>query len=928
MKKKITNYFLLLAIAIVGLSSFVSCKDYESDDTVSMKEQLRDIIIKQAGDVSDLVSRLQALQGKVGSTDQFAGKTLAEALAEASTTATQAKNAASQANEQLSALFGEVTNLNQAVSSLQCVTDLAGRVTTVEEILNGKDGQAGVVEKLSGIRTELDNLYNGWTGNLMDLSKDAAKALALAKEDSARIDAIDLLLIDHTKLLTDHADSIAEINTKLNKEISLLNGKYDALQTAVSTAQSTANEAKNDASAAKTAAEAAKTAADAAKQEAAAAKAEAIKLFNKSKELIDSANAVAKAYADSLHNESKLYADGQIRLAKADLERAFKAADDALNAKIDSLDAALNTLLNKLSDQMYKMVTGVVIQGTENYVTGSINTPFDISTNILAAFYGYNQTGVNVTFPMGEGRGYSSCYVRPEEAVGFTPLIEGVSVAEAEGVMMYGDSEEFGGNAGKLYVTVNPSSADMSGLKFTLVDTRDDAAAGYGEFTLNKCNDRQMMFGWTRSADNNGFYVANANVVDPQAAKPSVDVEALKKVAQNVLNKITAPGENRLNITEAVSTVYKELNNKLVAYAVKIPGKYTDSEGVERDRNIYSQYKLAATAVKPLSYATLKDGINKQIPMLPTLESKGITIDMDQFKWTPIEEMDSIEVEIKLDEYPDINNITIDGSRVEDVKVDVTQPKVTVKKKYLKKDGSDATYYTEEQIKGHESDYYLADVEVSVSDADVKVGKIDFSKVKATIGTKTETLTVKVPMDQFNKIIADINDQVGGMLDNVTEIADKLNNMVPTVDKYINKVNSFIQKLNNKLRDVNSLLQITLMYETADGSFAQVNAVKGTSTATQMKLGGRTEGAILLKPTSYTAEMFAPALKKYVAVTSAPSAAAQAFANAGENMNKVLDGRCRDVVFQANAKGLYEITYSAVDFYGYITTRKFYINVE
>ena len=892
MKKKITNYFLLLAITIAGLSSFVSCKDYESDETVSMKEQLREIIIKQAGDVSDLVSRLQALQEKVGSTDQFAGKTLAEALAEASTTATQAKNAASQANEQLSALFGEVTNLNQAVSSLECVTDLAGRVTTVEEILNGKDGQAGVVEKLSGIRTELDNLYNGWTGNLMDLSKDAAKALALAQEDSVRLDEID-------ELMANHADSITEIN----RQISLLNGKYENLQQDIAGA----------------------------KADAAAAKREADSLFNKSKELIDSANAVAKAYADSLHNESKLYADGQIRLAKADLERAFKAADDALNAKIDSLDAALNTLLNKLSDQMYKMVTGVVIQGTENYVTGSINTPFDISTNILAAFYGSNKTGVNVTFPMGAVSGYSSCYVRPEEAVGFTPLIEGVSVAEADGVMMYGDSEEFGGNAGKLYVTVNPSSADMSGLKFTLVDTRDDAAAGYGEFTLNKCNDRQMMFGWTRSADNNGFYVANANVVDPQAAKPSVDVEALKKVAQNVLNKITAPGENRLNITEAVSTVYKELNNKLVAYAVKIPGKYTDSEGVERDRNIYSQYKLAATAVKPLSYATLKDGINKQIPMLPTLESKGITIDMDQFKWTPIEEMDSIPVEIKLDEYPDIDNITIDGTEVSKIKVDVTQPRVTVTKLY-KKTGGEGGVITEDEWNDlsvtEKANYYLYDVAVSVTDAEVKVGDIDFSKVKVTIKTTKKTMTVKVPMEQFNEIIADINDQVGGMLDNVTDIADKLNSMVPTVDKYINKVNSFIQKLNNKLRDVNSLLQITLMYETADGSFAQVNAVKGTSTATQMNLGGRTEGAILLKPTSYTAEMFAPALKKYVAVTSAPSAAAQAFANAGENMNKVLDGRCRDVVFQANAKGLYEITYSAVDFYGYITTRKFYINVE
>ena len=74
--------------------------------------------------------------------------------------------------------------------------------------------------------------------------------------------------------------------------------------------------------------------------------------------------------------------------------------------------------------------------------------------------------------------------------------------------------------------------------------------------------------------------------------------------------------------------------------------------------------------------------------------------------------------------------------------------------------------------------------------------------------------------------------------------------------------------------------------------------------------------------------MFAPALKKYIAVTSAPSKAAQDYANKGVNMNQVIDGRCHNVVFQANQKGLYEIAYSAVDFHGYITTRKFYITVE
>ena len=873
MKKKITNYFLLLAIAIVGLSSFVSCKDYESDDTVSMKEQLRDIIIKQAGDVSNLASQLQALEGKVGNTDELAGKTLAEVLADVSETATDAQTTANKNDAQLKSLFNEMTNLNDAVSQLKCVTDLSDKVLTLEKTLNGGDGVDGLVKKVSDIRSDLTTLCNGWTGNLKDLSDEAAKALALAKEDSARID----------KLASDHQDSITEIN----KQISLLNGKYDNLQLDV----------------------------NAAKADAAAAKKQADSLFNETKRLIDSANQVAMAHINDT-----------LAVTKRELETAFKAADEALSEKIDSLDAALNSLLNKLSDRMYKMVTGVIIQGTENYVTGSVNTPFDISSNVLAAFYGSNKTGVNVTFPMGAVSGYSSCYVRPEEATGFTPLIAGETVLAADATAMYEESDVYGGNAGRLYVTVNPSSADMSGLQCSLVDTRDDAAAGYGTLTLNKCNDRQMKFGWTRSAETNGFYVANANVVDPQAAKADVNVETLKDVAKDVLNKVTKSGTSRLSIAEAVSTVYKELNNKLVAYAVKIPGTYVDSLGVEHERNIYSQYKLAATAVKPLSYATLKDGLSKQIPMLPTLESKGIIIDMDQFKWTPISEMDSIEVTVELDNYPDINNITINGDPV--VKVDVTQPQAVIKKVYENK--TTGVRYEEDKLPAGADlkDYYLVDITVTVTDADVKLSDFDFSGVKVTIGTKTETMKVKVPMDEFNAMIRDINDQVGGMLDNVTSVAEKLNNAVQSVDNYINRMNSYIQKINNKLRNINSLLQITLMYETSNGGYAQVNALNSASAATQMSLNGKTEGAILLKPTSYTAEMFAPALKKYVAVTSAPSAAAQNFANAGENMNKVLDGRCREVMFQANQPGLYEITYSAVDFYGYITTRKFYINVE
>ena len=44
---------------------------------------------------------------------------------------------------------------------------------------------------------------------------------------------------------------------------------------------------------------------------------------------------------------------------------------------------------------------------------------------------------------------------------------------------------------------------------------------------------------------------------DPQAAKPDIDLGALKNVAKNVLDKISNPGNTRLDIVDGVTTIYK-----------------------------------------------------------------------------------------------------------------------------------------------------------------------------------------------------------------------------------------------------------------------------------------------------------------------------------------------------------------------------------
>ena len=74
-------------------------------------------------------------------------------------------------------------------------------------------------------------------------------------------------------------------------------------------------------------------------------------------------------------------------------------------------------------------------------------------------------------------------------------------------------------------------------------------------------------------------------------------------------------------------------------------------------------------------------------------------------------------------------------------------------------------------------------------------------------------------------------------------------------------------------------------------------------------------------------------MKKYVAVTAAfdkdgnsVESVARA-ANTGD-LNTVLDGQTRAINFNGQSGYTYEITYSAVDFSGYISNTKYYVQVK
>ena len=595
--------------------------------------------------------------------------------------------------------------------------------------------------------------------------------------------------------------------------------------------------------------------------------------------------ATNKTEIEKIKNELVNYAtkqdlDDKAASLKDAFEKADKALEDKMQAQIDDINKKLNALFNT----MLSMLTGIELQATESPITGYENFSFlGAEAHILGTYYG------TTTKPIKLG---------------------GVSIAdEANQVLIDKTSGE---NAGVIYATLNPSNVDFTGCTLKVVNSQGEEAPFTA--TVVKSN-RVLKYGVSR-AGNSNLYAIKINLSEKnlEAAKTwtSSDAAALKDVAKNVLDKLRQPGKTRLNIGDAATTIARTFNNRLTAYALQAEQKYTDANGKEQTRTITSKMSLAATAIKPVSYNFLKDNEtlkNLDLPSFPTIQSK-INFNDYKFNWTPIENMGDVNTSITLSGMPDLDNITINGS--------IVMPEVTV-------DGTIKTQDGKTELKAEMKDgEYVFDLSQLHADTKVTIGEIPVSKdnFKITIPQdKTETYAVTIPMDEFNKIIDNINGQVGNMVGKVNDMVDKVQNYAEIIDgRYITGINNYIQKFENLLRKSNSLLQPAMFYVTNNGSWNQL--ARESVGASYLKLEGGKASTVFVA-SSYTGEIFAPAYKKYVHVTDAPDGAHVT----GANLNKVIDGNLHKIGFEADKEGTYEITYEAVDYSGVKVAKKFYVKV-
>ena len=844
-----------------GASTFVSCTDHESDAAYEVTGTVADQVKKQATELENLVTKLDFL---------LKGGTPSEDL----------KNNLNQT------IFGKDSNGNIITwdnAKLDVLQQaLAAAKQEAEKAKNAAnaytDSKVGdLAQQIINLDQAISNLKTTVESNTTEINKLNTKVDNYATELQQMIKNCQA---GNTQLFNNLTNLYNDMDVRLQEDENRIANLEEAVRNNLATKEyvdgqiaslNTKIDGKVDASDFNAAIEAAKTAVLKNKQDIEANKTE---IENIKKELV---NYVTKQDLDD---------------KAASLEAAFKAADKALEVKIQAQIDNINTKLNTMFNTMLSMLTGIELQATESPITGYENFSFlGAEAHILGTYYG--TTAKPIT--LGEEK-----------------------IAKANQVLI---DETSGENAGVIYATLNPSNVDFTGCTLKVVNSQGEEAPFTA--TVVKSN-RVLKYGVSRAGNSNLYAIKiNLNEENLEAAKTwtSSDAAALKDVAKNVLDKLRQPGTTRLNIGDAATTIARTFNNRLTAYALQAEQKYTDANGKEQTRTITSKMSLAATAIKPVSYNFLKDNEtlkNLDLPSFPTIQSK-LNFNDYKFNWTPIEGLGTVKTSVTLKDMPDLDNIkvTIDGV-VQAPKVNVEKATISFGKTELQgtvtEDGKHVIVDLSELEKNT-----TADVKVSIGD--IKINPNDVKVTLDTSATKDMTYDVEIPMDEFNKIIDNINSQVGNMIGNVNGIVDKVQNYAEIIDgRYITGINNFIQKFENLLRKSNSLLQPAMFYVTNSGSWGQL--AREDVGASYLKLQGGKASTVLVA-SSYTGEIFAPAFKKYVHVTKTPTGAHVS----GANLNKVIDGNLHKIGFEADKEGTYEITYEAVDYSGVKVAKKFYVKV-
>ena len=882
MNKKIIRGFLMFALAVFSMSSFVACKDYDEDAYDDIKARLnKEITLREA-----LQQQLDALQAYVN-TIKSCKCDLETALKDYLTKDEAAKT------------YVTIDNYNTAIALLnQAITNIN---TTL-----------GDIDLSKGTVAQQLNTLNQLIINVQTLSE---KALELAEANKADIDelkkAIEDLKSKYIELderltaVEKKAADLYTLYTTLNTQVNFNTEDIKNIYNIIENIKIDIPDLKDFVT----------------HSELETVRQELIVLIGKAQSLAQD------AWDKAIDNSGRI---DVLETKVAELEDKFKDyltkkefedwVKDVYTVKITEIEGrltdletrmtTLETKVNNLtSDVLKKMITGIVIQGTESPVIGYFNTPLDVRSQILAAYYG--ETQKEVKFPVKTNTedlvdASMKFSARNMEVMGGFSQI---TVPAGRFVSQVNGSEE--GNAGTLYLTINPNTVDFTGVTLGMESSAGNASPV--KLSPLAYSDRELTFGFTRSADN-GFYEAKATLAagDIDAAKMKIDYTTLESEAKDIIKN-----KDKASVLTFGAALINSVQDVMPAYGVKASWK-DETEG--NTHNLFSEYGLATTAIKPLSYAFLKDfkvnlpGEEKLQNLLNKLFNK-------------------INVKLNLT-LPDFSDVNINFGTIDISSIDT---KITINFQYVLQDADGKPVYVLVTNKEGKLTWKSTnETEITYDGTtwhDANTGDvIEFHQININKDIDVDLYnTLKEIIDKVNAQWTSAQNDLTKMLNEIQKLNNINNQINASISNIKNDVKSELSKLisraYNKLNSIfssapNRALQPVLVAKTGDKI-----KLLSRSMISPTKVSG---SSLTLYPTSFSLELLAPAYKKFVAVTDvfnadgSEAAASIGQAANGENMKTVIDSE-KSCTMNGQAGYIYEISYSAVDYHGKVTTKKFYV---
>lgn len=891
MMKKIFSKLFIATALFAAVGSFSSCKDYNDEIIVEnnyndeeLRKQIDNLKTQHEKDLANAKVKYDSLKTAFEEHKEYAEKTYAT-KAELEAAKAELEKKYKEADEelrkglqtQIDAITVQITNINTYIETVK--KELENKINAIAQCKCDMAKIEKAIEDLATLSTKVEALELNLQNNYA--TKADLNALKEIVNGLVSCNCPDLL------------GRISEIEGKLPTfatlaDLAALHAQVDADSIRIDALEKAFEDAKNSVKCDSIAA-ALDSISKAHDAEISVIKDSLVILGDSIAKTLTLANTYTDNAINALKNElapellklNDLLARVNIAEEEIDtLQSKVAALETAVAANTEKINDLMGRVEN-LEDALEKRISSVNIQGAYSPVVGYFNIPMGIKSNIVASYFGTFGTGVSeMNFPFAYSESMYNKKENPLQALKASLGYAGETIDELND-----------GKAGKIYMTVNPTEVDLTDVEFSLINSLGEKAPVSLEV---KPSEDKLMFGYTR-AGGATLYEAIATITDTEAAEYSLNASDYKEIFRDLKD-----GEG-INLSAIPEALYNTFNS--IADANAVSATWTDKMG---EHTVLSNYDIAAISVQPLGYTFMQD---YEFGSMPGYERISNAID---------NVINKIQFDLSIGNFEDIevnlNKLSLDKDKFI-ISIDTT---ITV-------DGQNVTIYE----KGGYTGLYIemGGSEYPIKASDDVVVSVDGQAVNFTY-TNTDFVgeilkiedMVNTQIDQLQDLIDDVN----SMLSQLRDTNDKINQSIADAkDQIKSELHKYLDKFNNKfttaLNSINDKLQPAMFLKTTDG-FCALSQVKS--------MPSEIENGAVLVPSSYTAELLAPAFKKYVAITAVDGSTDNlAAANTGD-LNKVLDGDVRAIEFNGESGKTYEVTYAALDYAGFVSIVKYYVTVK